>query len=93
VSFNVREKTRYSPARLRRWETQPATGNGAQIELTEMEGIPKSTYERVYAWKPGTRLGENREFEMTGYLQQGNRWVRLFRKSFWTNRSGVPIPF
>jgi hypothetical protein len=79
---------------LRRGEPEPPETRERRFWLSYPVYVPDCTsYERVYPRPVGLTLEPRQEYCITGRLQNGNKNLRLFRFTFWTDNRGRPVAY
>jgi hypothetical protein len=79
---------------LGRWDPKPPEARERRFWLSFPVCVPDCTsYERVYPRPVDLTLEPQQEYCMIGCLQNGNKNLRLFRFSFWTDNRGRPVAY
>jgi hypothetical protein len=83
-----------SPPKVRPGDPEPGDSLEQRFSLSAPLAIPDSTsYERVYALPPSMVLATQKEYRITGWIENGGKTVRLFSFAFFSDARAKPAAY
>jgi hypothetical protein len=94
VETTTKKTPRFSSAQIRRGDPKPMDAPGLRLTFTPPVSFPgQCAYERIYAWPAGLILEPQAEYQISGWMQDQGKNIRLFELTFHTDSRGRPAAF
>jgi hypothetical protein len=94
VEATIKKIPRFSSAQSQRGDFKPADTPGLHLIFNQPISFPdKCASERIYALPPGLILEPQTEYQLSGWIVDQGKNIRLFEFNFFTNSRGRPAAF
>jgi hypothetical protein len=91
IEVTVGRVRRFPPVRICRSDPVPVDPSEQKLTLTAPISTPDHClYERFYAFPAELKLEAQKDYQMTGRIDVGNKYADSFKFSFRTNDRGLP---
>jgi hypothetical protein len=91
IEVTVRQVRRFPPVRICRSDPVPVDPSEQKLTLTAPISTPEHClYERFYAFPAELKLEPQKDYQMTGRIDAGNKYAGSFKFLFRTNDRGLP---